>query len=105
MNMPFIIGLIVVALAMIYATILVFHNKNKKPQNRVYFYVTRDKNGELSLWFGKPCRGIVCWVPVDNKVLLAAGDKELNLYNLKKEDYKDLKWEDEPKEVFLNLED
>ena len=31
--------------------------KNKKPKNKVHFYVARDKNGDLWLYIGKPARG------------------------------------------------
>ena len=115
MNIPFIIGLIVAALSMVYAAVLVlamicaavlmFYNKNKKPQNKVHFYVARDKNGVLTLWFGKPYRGTEYWVVGTKSYLLPADEKELNLYGLNIEDYDNLKWEDEPIEVFLNLED
>ena len=32
-------------------------------------------------------------------------DSQFKWYGLNENDYKDLKWEDEPIEVFLNLED
>lgn len=100
--LAFIFGVVIT----LFALGVIIHYKYTQPKNNVHFYVARDNNSnELALWFGKPCRGVGYWVSVDNRVLLAAGDKELNLYNLKKEDYKDLKWEDEPIEVFLNLED
>lgn len=86
-------------------TIVIYEIKLRKPKNKVRFYVARDKNGDLSLWFGKPHRDILYWAPEGIKILLAAGERELNLYGLHIEDYDNLKWEDEPIEVFLNLED
>lgn len=74
------------------------------PFNNVHFYVARDKNGILALWLGKPHRGKYYWITKGNKMLMGA-DVELNLYGLNIEDYKDLKWEDKPIEVFLNLKD
>lgn len=79
--------------------------KVKEPRNNVHFYVARDKNNELGLWFGKPYRGIENWICVGYSVIIASGDRELNLCRLNIEDYDNLKWEDEPLEVFLNLED
>lgn len=32
-------------------------------------------------------------------------DGDLEMYGLNENDYKDLKWEDEPLEVFVNMED
>lgn len=78
--------------------------RNSKPINKVHFYVARDKDGILALWLGKPHRGKYYWLTKGNKMLMAA-DIELNLYGLNIDDYKDLKWKDEPVEVFLNLED
>lgn len=78
--------------------------KHRNPQNKVHFYIARDKDGILALWLGKPHRGKYIWTSKGNKMLMAA-DIELNLYGLNIDDYKDLKWEDEPVEVFLNLKD
>ena len=79
---------------------LVSTSKTRRPINRVHFYVARDKNDELFLYIGKPFRdedyfkGVVCL--------------HSNCFedcNLDKNDYDSIKWEDEPVEVFLNLED
>ena len=81
--------------------------RNKEPRNNVHFYVARDKNGSLWLYIGKPVRG-------DNEFY---GDLDRNYdefnycsynfeaFGLNENDYKDLKWEDEPLEVFVNMED
>lgn len=91
MNIPFTIGLIVVTLAMIFATVLVFHNKNKK--NKVRFYITR-YNGRFKLLIQ------------DNygNVLHICDDFRFKVFDLKVEDFKDLK-NNERREVFLNLKD
>lgn len=78
--------------------------KLRKSQNKVHFYVARDKNGELVLWLGKPFRGIDSWTNVGYSVCIAIND-ELDMYRLNSSDYDNLKLEDEPVEVFLNLED
>lgn len=86
----------------LFALGVVTHRKDIQPKNKVHFYVARDKDGILALWLGKPHRGKYYWLTKGNKMLMAA-DIELNLYGLNIDDYKDLKWEDEPIEVFLNL--
>lgn len=74
-----------------------------KPKNKVHFYVARDKNGKLWLYMGKPVR---C-----NDAFIADLSKgntltQINFrcFGLNESDYLNLKWEDEPIEVFLNLE-
>ena len=72
-----------------------------KPRNRVHFYVARDKNGGLWLYVGKPLRGDTEFY-TSYKVVCLADD--LSRFGLKYEDFDSLKWEDEPIEVFLNME-
>lgn len=74
-----------------------------KPKNKVHFYVARDKNKSLWLYIGKPFRDdIIFRSNADKKVFWLSCNIEE--YGLKFEDYDYLKWEDEPVEVFLNLE-
>ena len=79
-------------------------NTSSKNTNRVHFYVARDKNGELWLYIGKPIRGIAEFRGVMDKNMLAL-TRNLKRFGLNKDDFKELKWEDEPLEVFLNMED
>ena len=78
--------------------------KEKKPKNKVHFYVARDKSGDLWLYIGKPFR-------MDNKFYSDSNKKVFCLtyciekFGLKYENFNYLKWEDEPVEVFVNLED
>ena len=77
---------------------------DSKPINRVHFYVARDKNGSLWLYIGKPFRdNIIFRSNADKKVFWLSHNIEE--YGLKYEDYDYLKWEDEPVEVFINMED
>ena len=73
----------------------------RKSKNNVHFYVARDKNGDLWLYIGKPFRGDTTFY-TSYKVVCLADD--LSRFGLKYEDFDSLKWEDEPVEVFLNLE-
>ena len=72
-----------------------------KPRIRVHFYVARNKNGGLWLYLGKPLRGDTEFY-TSYKVVCLAND--LSRFGLKYEDFDSLKWEDEPIEVFLNIE-
>ena len=101
MNIPFIIGLIVVALTMIYATFLVFHNENKKPRNNVRFYLVKTNFMIFELFLGYPikCNGSMGIYWTGNRVHIDIKDCGLN-----PNDYIDLDY-DNPIEVFLNLED
>lgn len=73
-------------------------------RNKVHFYVARDKNGELFLYMGKPFRGIDRFHEYQNGCIIT-GDNNFYNFGLNKDDYVNLKWEDEPVEVLLNLED
>lgn len=77
----------------------------KEPnKNKVHFYVARDKGGYLYLHIGKPFRDRL---EFSNKLEIyyrLRGDN-FKYLGLKEKDYDYLKWEDEPVEVFVNIED
>lgn len=73
-------------------------------KNKVHFYVARDKNGELFLYMGKPFRGIDRFHEYQYGCIIT-DDAGLSNFGLNKDDYANLKWEDEPVEVVLNLGD
>ena len=79
---------------------------SSKKINRVHFYVARDKNGLLYLYVGKPEKAYSCFLSIGGACICRM-EKECDFENfgLNENDYKDLKWEDEPVEVFLNMED
>ena len=72
-----------------------------KPRNRVHFYVARHKDGSLWLYVGKP------YFFKDAKICYATGNSSLEFedFGLNINDYDNLKWEDDPVEVFVNKED
>lgn len=76
----------------------------EKKSNNVHFYVARDKNGSLWLYLGKPVRGNNEFYACSHGLTLLASES-FSKYGLNVLDYVNLKWEDEPIEVFLNLED
>ena len=81
-----------------------YTTNRKKSVNKVDFYVARDKNGKLWLYIGKPIRDLNMFIsPLSHLFTLPCS--VFNCLGLNENDYANLKWEDEPIEVFLNLED
>ena len=79
--------------------------KIKEPinMNRVHFYVARDKDGTLYLYLGKPFRGDTAFFSGIGVIILTRCN--FKTFGLNVNDYANLKWEDEPVEVFVNMED
>lgn len=117
-----IISFIIGALTMMCAIGIVAYQKdkkplNKKPLNNVHFYVARNNDGNLNVFFNKPSRNydFKKWRQYDfskhekgkykwESTRIVEGDYFDDL-GLNPDDFKDLKWEDEPVEVFINMED
>lgn len=78
--------------------------KTQESKNKVRFYVARDKNDELFLYMGKPFRGIDRFHEYQNGCIIT-GDNNFYNFDLSKNDFDNLKWEDEPVEVFLNMKE
>ena len=80
-------------------------SKFSKKRNRVHFYVARNKDRKLFLYLGKPIRSanVFCG-NIDEGVYIMTHNYFEN-FGLNENDYKYLKWEDEPVEVFVNMED
>ena len=76
---------------------------SSKNRNHVKFYVAKDINGTIWLYMGKPIRTESSFVSSRIGLTLPSGD--FSKYGLDVNDYDNLKWEDEPVEVFLNIED
>ena len=80
--------------------------KNKKPKNKVHFYVARDKNGTIYLYLGKPERQNYTFLKYYGSCSnFIANEYYFKDFGLNPDDFNNLKWEDEPIEVFLNLDD
>lgn len=92
----------------IVAFIIVFYYERKirrtELRNKVHFYVARDKNGELWLYMGKPVRYNDAFIAD-----LSKGNSLTHInfrcFGLDEKDYVNLKWEDEPVEVFINMDE
>ena len=81
-------------------------NLSKNPRNNVHFYVARDKyNNSLYLYLGKPIKGIDRFHACHNGCIVACDNSCTNLsdFGLNPKDFGNLKFEDEPVEVFLDL--
>lgn len=75
----------------------------EKPKNNVHFYVARDKfNNLLYLYLGKPRRDTNRFHS-NNKGCIVEREGFLYNFGLNTKDFENLKFEDEPVEVFLNL--
>ena len=100
------IKIICIALLLLYGiTILVVscYALSKTPENRVHFYIARDMDGKLWLYLGKPIKvGSEFNITEDRKVTVLSSN--LKRFGLNEDDYAYLKWENEPVEVFLDLE-
>ena len=105
------------AVFMFIAVCIVAMGKVKEPRNKVRFYVARNLRGELSLYLNKPQRNNKARSWYYYSFYEQKGDKfkwtstrivEEEYFKdlgLNPDNFKDLKWEDEPVEVFINLED
>ena len=78
--------------------------KVQEPINKVHFYVARDRSGELFLYLKKPVRAPNTFISYSGDIFIEV-TKNFSMYGLNPDDFKNLKWGDEPVEVFLNLED
>lgn len=82
------------------------HRKNTQPKNKVHFYVARDKDGKLWLYLGKPKRRCYSFLNSNGAIgSFMANEYHFIDFGLSPDDFKNLKWEDEPIEVFLNMKD
>ena len=85
---------------------IIFHKFFKrKKKNKMRFYVARDKDRTLYLYLGKPTRKENEFSTCSLHSCAVCSSCFFEDLGLNADDYKDLRWEDEPIEVFLNLED
>ena len=80
-------------------------SKVKKPRNNVHFYVARDMDGVLCLYISKPFRDNMQFLPSIYNGVIVLNSNNYKRFGLNEDDYANLKWEDEPVEVYLNVED
>lgn len=80
-------------------------NTSSKNINRVHFYVARDMDGNLWLYIGKPYRERGKFFGDLKKGSCTICCNDFEIFGINGNDYKDIKWEDEPVEVFVNMEE
>ena len=94
----------IVMLMMCFLQYYTTYSNKKKSINNVHFYVARDKyDNVLCLYLGKPLRGVDTFHSCDEGCAVEVGNCFFN-FGLNPEDFENLRFEDEPVEVFLNLE-
>lgn len=109
----YIITFIIGAMFMLCAIGVMSYQKDKEVQNNVRFFVVAEqKNSKehynyenIWLFIGKPLREEDSWNDVPNKSLRILPGYAFEKYGLNVEEYVNMTFEDEPVEVFLNLED
>lgn len=79
-------------------------NISEKPKNKVHFYVARDKSGHLYLHIGKPFRDKLEFSN-NLEMYYRLHSDSFKYFDLNEKDFANLKWEDEPVEVFINMDD
>lgn len=91
-------------------TTLIFIDKKvvkniSESKNNVHFYVARDKDGgKICLYLGKPRRYYGYFIPRMNGIFVGSKPR-FHEFGLNPTDFKDLKWEDDPVEVFIKMKD
>lgn len=83
-----------------------FKIRRTEQRNKVHFYVARDKDKTLWLYLEKPIKDEDCdrYIPYRGGNAIIGRDKFKD-FNLNPNDFKNLSFDDNPVEVFLNLED
>ena len=101
------ISFILGALFMLTMLCIAAMGKVQEPMNNVHFYVARDKNGKMFLYMGKPIRrlGIFSSFYSSRFGCYICSEEYFSKYGLNARDFDNLKWEDEPLEVFITLND
>lgn len=96
-----------IVFALLITIVLYYKCKTLKPKNKVHFYVARDKDGSLFLHIGKPIRGETEFYSelYYDHVEFYCCSYSFEVFGLNKNDYANLKWEDEPLEVIVNMKD
>ena len=93
----------IVMLMMCFLQYYTTYSNKKKSINKAHFYMVRDFDNVLCLYLGKPLRGVDTFHSCDEGCAVEVGNCFFN-FGLNPEDFENLRFEDEPVEVFLNLE-
>lgn len=97
------IAFVIGAVLMLVSLSIAAMGKDGEPRNKVRFYVARDKNDGLFLYIGKPIRFNTHFISINSVFMFPY--HTFHYFGLNENDFDNLKWEDEPLEVFVNMED
>ena len=100
-----IISFIIGAMMMLFAMAMAAMAKEREPRNKVHFYVTRDTDGTLELWFGFPRRTGKYYLSLGPTTQLLGHGDSIRKFGLNPSDYDNITFDSGPVEVFLNLGD
>ena len=98
------ISFILGALFMLTMLCIAAMGKVQEQCNNVHFYVARDKDGKLFLYMGKPIRKVGIFASSRFGHFICQ-EKYFSKYGLNVRDFDNLKWEDDPLEVFITIKD
>lgn len=99
-----VIAFILGAIVMFMLVFIGYAAKQEELVNRVHFYVVSDRVGTLWLCMGKPVRTSMGFICCNGSQFIVSA-MNFSQYGLNVRDFDNLKWEDEPVEVFINMED
>ena len=90
---------------MLVALAIAAMGKDDDTSNKVHFYVARDKNKSLWLYLGKPIRkDSIFSVSYGTYGSCLINKCHFKYFGLNENDFDNLKWEDEPVEVFIKMD-
>lgn len=76
--------------------------RRTESMNKVHFYVARDKDGTLNLWFNKPKRAVNFWYCQQKQDGWKATEEFIqNKHEIDGKQFPKLTWEDEPINVYI----
>lgn len=79
-----------------------FKIRRIESMNKVHFYVARDKDGTLNLWFNKPKRAVNFWYGQQKQDGWKATEEFIqNKHEIDGKQFPKLTWDDEPIEVMV----
>ena len=92
----------VVMLMMCFLQYYTTYSNKKKSINKAHFYIVRDFDNVLLLYLGYPYKSSSGFYTI-NKGCFVTRQEHFYKLGLDVNDYANLKWEDEPIEVFVNM--
>ena len=103
-------NILLIFLGFIIAFIIVLYYELKirrtESMNKVHFYVARDKDGTLNLWFNKPKRAVNFWYGQQKQDGWKAIEEFIqNKHEIDGKQLPKLTWKDEPISVYIYSSD